>query len=447
MSPGRARSNAASIAARRSAIDQQVVVAPLADGLRATRDLVQDGVAVLAARILVGDHDDPGALAGDPAHRRPLGGVAFAGRAEDRDQAAAARGGQRGEQVEDGLQGDRAVGEVDDDPERLAELDALHPPGDERDRREAFADGRRVKPDRLAERDDRQGVVDVEPPDELEVHGRGARRRVVGDAQPPRVLLDAGRPDVGCRVGAVGHHPGARLLGDADERAGRRVVGVDDAGRRPAMRLRVGGAGPLAAARQLLEQAQLGVAVRLPRPVQLEVLVRQVGQDRDVVGDGVDPREGEAMRGRLDDRGRIARARTMARRARWSSGASGVVACASLGDWTPPIRVAAVPVMPVRIPAASSAATARNEVVVLPSVPVIPTTASSSLGSPYHQAAAVASASRVPATTSCGSVIVGEGVVDQRGGGPGRGGRLDEVVAVRVEPRDGHEQRPRADGP
>ena len=28
---------------------------------------------------------------------------------------------------------------------------------------EAVADGRRVEPDRLAERDDRQGVVDVEP--------------------------------------------------------------------------------------------------------------------------------------------------------------------------------------------------------------------------------------------------------------------------------------------
>ena len=95
-------------------------------------------------------------------------------------------------------------------------------------------------------------------------------------------------------------------------------------------------------------------------------------------------------------------ATSIARRARWSSGASGVVACASLAAWTPPIRVAAVPVIPVRMPAASSAAVARNEVVVLPSVPVIPTTASSALGSPYHQAAAVARAGRVSSTTSCG---------------------------------------------
>ncbi len=103
----------------------------------------------------------------------------------------------------------------------------------------------------------------------------------------------------------------------------------------------------------------------------------------------------------------VSPASAIARSARWSSGASGVVACASFAAWTPPIRVAAVPVIPVRRPAASSAATARNEVVVLPSVPVIPTTARSWLGSSYHQAAAVASDSRVAATTSCGSATSG----------------------------------------
>ena len=39
---------------------------------------------------------------------------------------------------------------------------------------EAVADGRRVEPDRLAERDDREGVVDVEAPDEPEVHASRA---------------------------------------------------------------------------------------------------------------------------------------------------------------------------------------------------------------------------------------------------------------------------------
>ena len=59
-----------------------------------------------------------------------------------------------------------------------------------------------------------------------------------------------------------------------------------------------------------------------------------------------------------------------------------------------------VPTSPLERPAASSAATARNEVVVLPSVPVTPTTASSRLGSPYHHAAAEASARAARPTTS-----------------------------------------------
>ena len=57
---------------------------------------------------------------------------------------------------------------------------------------------------------------------------------------------------------------------------------------------------------QAVEQRQLGVAVRLPRPVELEVLVGEVGQDRDVVGDARHAVEGEAVRGRLDDRDVVA---------------------------------------------------------------------------------------------------------------------------------------------
>ncbi len=62
----------------------------------------------------------------------------------------------------------------------------------------------------------------------------------------------------------------------------------------------------VAGAPQPVEQAELGVAVRLPRPVQLEVLVGQVGQDRDVVRDRAHPLEGQAVRCRLDDRDLVA---------------------------------------------------------------------------------------------------------------------------------------------
>ena len=171
----------------------------------------------------------------------------------------------------------------------------------------------------------------------------------------------------------------------------------------------------------------------------------QVGQDRDVVGDRPDPAERQAVRRRLDDRRPVAgvdhrperrlerrRLRASWRAPRWRPGA-------------PPIRVAAVPVIPVRIPAASSAATARNEVVVLPSVPVIPTTASSRLGSPYHHAAAVARADRRAIDDELGQVDVGDRPLDERRR-RAPGGRLGhEVVAVDVEPGHGDEERARPD--
>ena len=150
------------------------------------------------------------------------------------------------------------------------------------------------------------------------------------------------------------------------------------------------------------------------------------------------------MRGRLDDRGRVAGRDHRPQRAPGAAGASGVVACASFGSWTPPMRVAAVPIIPVRMPAASSAATARNEVVVLPSVPVIPTTASSWLGSPYHHAAAVASAGRACRRRRAAAARRrGAARSTSAAAAPARGGRGDEVVAVDVQPGDGHEQRSR----
>ena len=90
----------------------------------------------------------------------------------------------------------------------------------------------------------------------------------------------------------------------------------------------------------------------------------------------------------------------IARRARWSSGASGVVTWASEPARVLPIFCSAVLTRPVRTPAASRAATAIPAVVVLPSVPVIPMTPSVAAGSAYHQAATVARASWLRSTTS-----------------------------------------------
>ena len=79
----------------------------------------------------------------------------------------------------------------------------------------------------------------------------------------------------------------------------------------------------------------------------------------------------------------------------WSSSASGVVLRSSFGRTSSPTRTATVPIIPGLRPPACSAATARKQVVVLPSVPVTPITSSRSDGRPYQASAASARASRV----------------------------------------------------
>ena len=55
------------------------------------------------------------------------------------------------------------------------------------------------------------------------------------------------------------------------------------------------------------EQAELGRPVRLERPVELEMLVGQVREDRRIVGDRADPLGRQAVGRGLEDRGAIPR--------------------------------------------------------------------------------------------------------------------------------------------
>ena len=305
MSPGRARSSAAAMAVPRSGDQQQVVVATLAGRFGAARDGIEDHVAVLVARVLVGHDHQAGPLARDPAHERALGRVTLAGRAEHRDQPAATGRRDRREQVEHGLERGRAVGVIDDDPERLAGLDPFHPPRDRGEPFEPRSHGARIQPDGLAERDHREGVVDVEPSGQLQRQGPAARGRRVRDPQAVGILLDARGPDVGRGVRPIRQHPGTGLLRHADEAAGGGVVEVDDAGPGPRAAGRLGRG--VAPGPEAFEERELGVAVGLEAAVELEVLVGDVGQDRDVVGDRPDAFEREAVGGALDDRRGVAR--------------------------------------------------------------------------------------------------------------------------------------------
>ena len=89
-SPGRARRIATRDGLGPIGDEEEVLAAPPAGRLGTRGDGLEDGHAVLAAGVLVGEDDEAAALAGDAAHLRPLGRVALAGRAEDGDEPARA---------------------------------------------------------------------------------------------------------------------------------------------------------------------------------------------------------------------------------------------------------------------------------------------------------------------------------------------------------------------
>ena len=325
------------------------------------------------------------------------------------------------------------MSEVDDDPVRLAELDAFHPAGHDRDAGEAVTDGRRVEPDRLAERDHGKGVMNVEAPHEAEVHGGAPGRRVIGDPQPTLVLLDTGRPDVRGRVRAIRQDPRPGLLRDTDEGAGGRIVGVDDARRGPAERLDD-------VRRQPLEEPQLRVAVRLPGAVQLEVLVGQVGQDRHVVGDGVDPPERQPVRRRLDHRGRIAGAGHRPDRSLelWRLGSRGVGLVRRLDAADPGLGRAGHPGPDAGCLEGRDREERCRRLAVRPGDPddrqvatriAVPPGGRGGQGRP------------AVGHDELRQVDLGQRVLDDGGRRACRGCRRDVLVAVDVETRDGHEQR------
>ena len=173
------------------------------------------------------------------------------------------------------------------------------------------------------------------------------------------------------------------------------------------------------------------------------MLVGQVREDRDVVRDLPDPLEGEAVRRRLDDGRRVARPPTIARSARCSSGASGVVTWARrVGPQPADLLLGRADQARSGSPAASRAATAMAAVVVFPSVPVTPITPSPRPGSPYHQAAD--HRERVLAAVDDeldGGTRGRDGPLDDDRGRAGGDGPADEGVAVDVRARDRHEER------
>ena len=133
----------------------------------------------------------------------------------------------------------------------------------------------------------------------------------------------------------------------------------------------------------------------------------------------------------------------MRRKVACSSIASGVVR--STGSSTPPTIRFTVPSSPVWIPVRSRMWRTRNAVVVFPFVPVMPTTRSSSVGSPKKRAAACAIAARASRDDRLGDERLElEPALDHDRGRAGLDGVGRELVAVGGEPGDREEEDARA---
>ena len=178
-----------------------------ARALRAAHDLLDDRVAVLAAGILVGRHDEPAPLAGDPAHlgraspcraRRPSRTRRRARRPAPRQPARAGRARRRATPGSArSRRSPRTAG-----PGRSA------PSGPGRPRRPRAPRGPRPasSPRPSPSATTASALWTLNRPASRSSSDASPGRRHVPDPQAPGVLLDPRRPHVRRRVLAVGQH-------------------------------------------------------------------------------------------------------------------------------------------------------------------------------------------------------------------------------------------------
>jgi hypothetical protein len=254
-------------------LDLDVAPAPL-------EDLGDDRARILAAGVVRRDDHDVRELGCDPAHQRPLLPVAIAARAEDDEHAAVCQVARRPQDVRERL---RLVRVVDEHAERLSLVHRLEPARHASDGLDARHDRIVLDAEEPGEDDGGQDVRDVERAAEVrpEVEPRDAEPRPVGgEVEPLRVMVRGGVEAVRRRGGELRR-----------EAPAPRVVDVDGGERR--------WVAP--------EQAALRVVVRLHRPVEVEVLVREVRERERAQSDVVEPAELRRVRRGLDHGAAVAR--------------------------------------------------------------------------------------------------------------------------------------------
>jgi hypothetical protein len=239
------------------------------------QDRVEDGPRIFGARVVAGHHRQVGLGRDRRAHLGPLGGIAIAAAAEHADQPATGQRPQRGQHVVERVRGVRVV---DQDVEAGGVGHPLDAAGHAGQRLDAARDRGVRQPERLTDAHRQRDVGDVVVADQrVRPDGQLAARglHAGGDAGDRRALLDYPDRRAALRLveRALGRRHvqhGPRLRGGGGRRAHGDAGGIVDVDHRDA--------GP----RQLAaEQQLLGLGVLLHRAVEVEVILRQVGERAD----------------------------------------------------------------------------------------------------------------------------------------------------------------------
>ena len=237
-------------------------------------DFAEDEIRILGARVVARRDDDVGEFGREAAHDRALRAVAVAAAAEDRDDVAFRDFARRPQHVFDAV---RRVRVVDDDGEILPRLHEFEAARDGREALEHGAD--MLRRDMLGKRrtNGAHDVIDIEDARDMKREGHFPKRTVIQrEMRTVRPHVDVRRAQRSVRRMNAIRQMRARCM--AEHRPARRVVDVDD-GRLALLRAQLA---------DVLEQLRLRELVIFHRLMIIEVVLREVREDRRVKLDARD---------------------------------------------------------------------------------------------------------------------------------------------------------------
>ena len=192
-------------------------------------DVGDDRVAILAARIVVGDDRDIGAALGDRRHLRALAAVALAAAAEHADQLAGGKRTQRAQRLFQRVRGVRVVDDHQRQPALAAE--PAHAAIDRRQLRQGLGHQRRGHAQRDQGGRHPEQVVDVEAAQQRRAHRMRLVAGVQHETDPAGVEPDLLRTHAGTGGAARGEAEHAHPATDRLEQFTAEAIVEVDGGR------------------------------------------------------------------------------------------------------------------------------------------------------------------------------------------------------------------------